>query len=223
MDMFDKIREAVREELSCSAHDLDHTKRVYNLCLKLAEDQNVDLEVVRAAALLHDIGRVREDSDNTGKTDHALVSTEMAGPILKEAGFPEDKIPHVRDCITSHRFRSDKMPRTPEAEILFDADKLDIMGAIGIARAFVWVGRNNARIYRKPDSIEQYAKENLSGSLNGRVQDKTKHSPQIEFETKWKGVEERLHTEKARKICRERFAFVEGFMQRLEKEVKGEI
>jgi uncharacterized protein len=218
-----KIRGVVEKELECSAHSMDHVMRVFNLCLRLAEGEDVDIDVLKAAALLHDIGRVREDQDQTGGTDHALVGSEMAGPILREAGFPGEKIRRVQECILSHRFRTGREPFSLEARILFDADKLDTLGAVGIARSYMWVGRNNARMYYKPRSLEDYIRGNLSGNANGRIQDKTKHSPQIEFETKWKRVREKLHTEKARKIFDERFAFLEEFLDRLEREIRGEL
>ena len=69
----EKIKEIIKKELSCSAHNLDHVMRVYNLCLLLAEhEENVDLHVLIPAALLHDIARVKESNDNTGETDHRL-------------------------------------------------------------------------------------------------------------------------------------------------------
>ena len=163
-----KIKEIVEKELSCSAHNMDHVIRVYNRCLVIAENEDVDLEVVRVAALLHDIARIKEDDDSTGETNHAVLGAEMSESILRELGFPEEKIKHIQDCILSHRYRTGDKPKTKEAEILFDADKLDVLGAVGIARAFVWVGRNNAHIYRKVD-INEYIEENLEGGISGRI------------------------------------------------------
>lgn len=221
-ERFQKIKEYVEKELSCSAHNMDHVIRVYNLSMHLAKDEDIDMDVIQAAALLHDIARVKEDNDSTGNTDHAILSSEMAAPILKELGFSEEKIKHIQDCIISHRYRTGNMPKTKEAEILFDADKLDTTRAIGVARAYVWVGRNNANIYTNVD-IEEYAKENLCGKLNGRIQDKTKHSPYIEFETKVKFLMKKLHTEKAKEICKERVEFFKSFLDRLETEVNGKL
>lgn len=221
-EKFQKIKEAVEKELSCSAHSMDHVMRVYNLALTLAKDENIDLEVLKAAALLHDIARIKEDNDNTGKTDHALLGSEMAVPILKENGFSEGEIKHIADCIISHRSKTDKKPETKEAMILFDADKLDVLGAIGVARSFSWVGRNGSKIYKKTD-IDEYIKDNLCGKSNGRIQDKTKHSPQIEYETKTKFVVDKLYTDKAKKVGRERLYYYKSFLDRLEEEVKGKI
>lgn len=219
-DRFQKIKELVEKELSCSAHSMDHIMRVYNLSLSIAKDMDVDLDVLQAAALLHDIGRVKEDTDPSGQTDHALVSAEMASPILKSLGFQEDKIKQVQDCIVSHRYRTGNKPKTKEAEILFDSDKLDTVGAIGIARCFSWVGKHNANIYTNVD-LEEYAKDNLGGKLNGRIQDKTKHSPHIEYETKLKFLSDKLYTDKAKEIAKERIEFFKSFLDKLEKDVQG--
>ena len=217
---FKKIKEIVEKELSCSAHQMDHVMRVYNLCLGLSENEDIDLDVLKAAALLHDITRIKEDNDSSGNTDHAILGAEIAGPILQELGFSEEKIKHIQDCIVSHRYRTVNKPKTKEAQILFDADKLDTVGAIGVARGFVWAGRNNAKIYTNID-INEYIKDNLGGQINGRIQDKTKHSQQIEFETKLKFLEDKLHTKKAKEICRERIEFYKSFLDRLEKEING--
>ncbi len=146
----EKIKEIVKKELCfCPAHDFEHVIRVYNQALHLAENEDVDLDVIKAAALLHDIGGKKETDDPTGKTDHALESAEMAESILTNLGYSEDKIEHIKDCIISHRYRTKKKPETKEAKIVFDADKLETVGAIGVARAFAWVGKNNAHIYKK--------------------------------------------------------------------------
>jgi uncharacterized protein len=87
----------------------------------------------------------------------------------------------------------------------------------------VWVGRNNASIYKKVENLEKYAKENLSGRITGRIQDKSKHSPQIEFETKLKHITKKLNTKKAKLIAKERLDFYKKFLDRLEKEIQGEL
>ena len=196
--------------------------RVYNLALYLAENEDVDLDVIKAAALLHDIGGKKEVDDPTGKTDHAIESAKMAEPILNNLGYSKDKIKHIQNCIISHRYRTENKPQTKEAKTVFDADKLETVGAIGIARAFVWVGRNNANIYKKADIIE-YAKENLGGKINGRIQDKTKHSPQINWETKDKHILNYLYTEKAKQVAKDRMIFSENFFKRLENEINGKM
>lgn len=225
-DILRKIKEIVEREENCtdSGHNIEHTLRVYNTCFELAEgNPEVDFEVLKFAALLHDIGGQKEIQDKSGKTDHALVGAEMAQSILEQIGLPEEKIKHVKDCITSHRFKTDNQPKTIEAKILFDADKLDAIGAIGIARAFTWIGNNRAKIYYKPENLDNYINENLDGKINGRIQDKSKHSPQIEFETKTKFIVDRLYTKKAREIGTERLEYFKSFLDRLENEIRTEV
>ncbi|NTU67063.1 MAG: HD domain-containing protein [Candidatus Moranbacteria bacterium] len=219
----EKIKAYVTKEMVCPGHNIDHVMRVYNICLHLAQGEKIDREVLQTATLLHDIGGARELEDKSGKTDHAVESSKMAEPILRELGFSEDKIDHIKDCIISHRYKNNHEPKTLEAKLLFDADKLDALGAIGVARSFVWVGKNNANIYKKVENLEKYAKENLSGKIGGRIQDKSKHSPQIEFETKLKYLADKMHTAKAKKIAKERLKLYKDFLKRLEKEVQGKL
>ncbi len=218
-----RIEEIVKKELSCSAHKIDHTKRVYNLSLFLAKKEKADLEVLEASALLHDIARVKEDNDNSGKTDHAVLGAKMARSILIRLGFSKEKIKDIQECILSHRYRSNNKPKTIEAKILFDADKLDTVGAIGIARNFIWIGRNKANLYTPKSYLKGYVKDNLGGDINGRIRDKRKHSPQVEFETKTKFLEDKLYTKEAKRICKKRMKFYKEFLDRLEREIEGKI
>jgi len=219
----EKVKKFAEKHLandSDSAHNMEHVMRVYNLAIKLSENEKVDLDVIKIAVLLHDIGGAKERKDSSGKTDHAIESANLAKPFLEKLGLSKNIIEHILNCIVSHRYRSEQKPKTLEAKIVFDADKLETVGAIGIARAFVWVGKNNAHIYKKTN-IEEYAKENLCGKINGRIQDKTKHSPQINWETKDRHVVDYLYTQKAKQIARKRIDFSRKFFLKLEKEIQG--
>lgn len=220
IDKIKKFAEKYLVDDKDSAHNLEHVMRVYNLAIKLAENEKVDLEVIKMAVLLHDIGSAKERKDPSGKIDHADESAKLAKPFLEKLGLSKEKIKHILNCIISHRYRSETKPETLEAKIVFDADKLETVGAIGIARSFVWVGKNNAHIYRKTD-IDEYAKENLCGKINGRIQDKTKHSPQINWETKDRYIVDYLYTRKAKQIAKERIIFSKRFFSKLEKEIQG--
>jgi len=222
-DKIQKIKEAVEKELSCSAHSLDHVTRVYNFALNLAEGENVDMEVLKAAILLHDIARVKEDTDPSGNTNHALLGAQLAEPILKELGFTEEKVKHIQDCVRTHRYREGDEPQTLEAKILFDADKIDLTGCIGIARAFAISGQYGQKIYSDV-FLEDYIKENLAGGkANGKIKDVSKHAPNLEFETKFKFIPNKLYTKKAKEIGKQRVEFMEQFFERLKKELKGEV
>lgn len=228
IEKFQKIKEIVEAELNQekdSAHDIDHIMRVYNLALTIAKtEKNVDMDVLQAGVLLHDIGGAKESKDQSGQTDHAVIGAEMAKPILEKFGMSSDKIKHVQECILSHRYRTNNKPKTIEAKIVHDADKLETAGAIGIARAFSWIGKHRAKIYKKVDNIEEYAKENLTeGKINGRIIDKSKHSVYINYETKDKFLLDGLYTESSKKIGQERLAYYKEFLDRLDKEVNGEL
>lgn len=128
--------------LSCmtdSAHDKEHIYRVLNNALAIAkEENNVDYDVLIGACLLHDIGR-KEQFDNP-QLCHAMVGGEKAYRFLIDHGFERNYAEQVKQCITTHRYRKNNLPQSIEAKILFDADKLDVSGAIGIARTLLYKG-----------------------------------------------------------------------------------
>lgn len=180
---YKKILEFVQKELSCSAHNLDHVFRVYNLCLLLAKYENsVDLEVLIPSALLHDIARVKESRNETGEIDHAVLGSEMAEDILRVLEYEEEKIRKIKHCIIAHRFRTGNEPKTIEAKILFDSDKLDVIGATGIARTFMLAGQFGQRLTVN-EPLNDYL--NANTVENGRLKDVSKHTPFIEYEVKF--------------------------------------
>ena len=120
------------------SHGFDHTERVFRLATIIAEKEGADLEIVQTAALLHDIARKKEAG---GEVEcHAAQGAKDAEKILQETGFDKSKIPLVVDCIAVHRFRKGIVPKTIEGKVLQDADRLDVLGAIGVARVFSFGG-----------------------------------------------------------------------------------
>nr|WP_084115083.1 HD domain-containing protein [Clostridium acidisoli] len=214
-----KIIEIVKNKLTCSAHNLDHVFRVYNLCLLISKyEKDVDLEILTPAALLHDIARVEESEDNTGEIDHAVLGSEIAGEILRKLEYEEEKIEKIKHCIIAHRFRTGHQPNTIEAKILFDADKLDVIGASGIARTFMLAGQFGQRLTVN-ESLNDYLDNNTV--QNGRLKDVSKHTPFIEYEVKFKKIPDKLYTEKAREIGKKRIEFMKEYFDRLTLEIKG--
>ena len=135
MSYIERIDSFVKKEMTRSdagAHAYDHVKRVFSLAMRIGTILEANLRVLGAAALLHDVGRAREDE--TG-VSHSIVSGEMSAEILEEVGFTQDEIQSVRDVIRTHRFSEGLTPTSLEGEILSDADKLDALGAIGVFRA----------------------------------------------------------------------------------------
>lgn len=208
-----KIKLEVEKELSCSAHDLEHTERVYKLAIRISEGMNVNYNVLIPAIYLHDIGRAKVDRNENKDIDHAIMGSMMAKEILKELDYEEDVIKEICHCIESHRFRTKTVAKTLEAQILFDADKLDGLGATGIARSYIMVGQYGTSIFSEVD------KNSLNHHL---IERKNKHAPNIEFEIKYKKLSEQLFTDKAKKIADKRIKIMSDFFRLLEEEITGE-
>jgi len=185
-------------------------ERVYKLALRLARELNepVDLDVLRAAALLHDVARAMEDEGIV--EDHAKAGAQIAREVLERLGFPREKIEEVAYCIEVHRFRSGVKPRTLEAQILQDADRLDMLGAIGIARAFMRGGWANVPIY-DPAIPPKERYDGRSATVVNHLYEKILR------------IKDTLNTEPARRIAEGRHRFVEEFIERLLKEWEGEL
>ena len=129
-----------------SAHDKDHVYRVLMGALAIArEEAPVDMDVLIAACLLHDVGR--PDQIANPALCHAQVGAERAYAFLRGLGWAEEKAEHVRQCILSHRFRKSAPPRSLEARILYDADKLDVTGAVGVGRTLQYNGTLGEPLY----------------------------------------------------------------------------
>lgn len=128
--------------LSCmedSAHDKEHIYRVLYHSLEIAKtENNIDYDVLIASCLLHDIGR--NEQFNNPKLCHAQIGSEKAYRFLTKQGFDANFAEQVKHCILTHRYRKSQLPQTIEAKILFDADKLDATGAMGIARTLIYKG-----------------------------------------------------------------------------------
>lgn len=217
----EKIIEYVRGKLSCSAHNLDHVFRVYKLCLLISEsEKDVDLEILIPAALLHDIARVEESKDQSGKIDHAVLGSEMAEGILLDLAYDREQIEQIKHCIRTHRFRTGNEPKTIEAKILFDSDKLEIIGATGIARTFMLAGQFGQSL-AKGEEIREYLEAN--SVENGRLKDVSQHSPLIEYEVKFKKIPDKLYTKRARELGVERLSYMKDYFSRLDGEIDGRL
>jgi len=200
------IEEAYRHYQGAEAvHDWGHVLRVLALAERMAEAEGADLEIVRTATLLHDIAR---HSQEDSKTDHAQAGAEMARRLL--AGHPQEKVEAVAHAVAAHRFRSGPAPQTLEAKIVHDADKLDAIGAVGVARAFAFGGLNGQRLWAEvpPGYVESDAT-------------RQEHTPIHEYEIKLAKIRGRLLTGSGRRLAEERHAFMVAFFERLEMEVRG--
>ena len=206
---YPKVEEYMQSCMTDSAHDMEHVYRVLYYALDIAkyEDVPINVELLSTACLLHDIGRAEQYADS--KIDHAICGAEKAHIWLLKNGYTEEFACAVKECIVTHRFRSNNPPKSIEAKILFDADKLDVCGAIGIARA----------LYSKAIVGEPF----YSISENGEILDGTNDTqPSFfhEFKFKLEKLYERFYTVRAKQLASERKTAAETFYSSMLSEVK---
>jgi len=193
-----------------AVHDFDHVLRVLALAERIGQAEGADLRIVRAAALLHDVGREGAEAE---ELDHAAFAARRAREIL--AGQPPAQVEAVAHAIAAHRFRAGPQPATLEAQVLFDADKLDAIGAVGVARAFAYGGARGQRLWAPVESVD-VARWQSEGD------DPETHTPVHEFIVKLSRLKDRLFTPAGRAIAEERHAYMVVFFERLDAEVGGE-
>lgn len=215
--------------LSCmgdSAHDKEHVYRVLYTALEIAEENNakldekevalpgeqVDMDILITACLLHDIGRKEQFADSS--LCHARVGAQKAYAFLIENGFAADFAEQVRDCVETHRYRQNNPPKSMEAKILFDADKLDVTGAIGIARTLVYKGRVEEALY----SLDE------KGQVSDGRGDKIPSFFQ-EYKYKLENIYDHFYTIKGAELAEERqkaaVAFYESMLNEVRRSYQG--
>ena len=213
--------DSANDSINDSAHDFDHVLRVTHLAVHIATAENADVEVVRLAALLHDVPAPLQPAllpaghlqDVSGRAGHHLSAAAYAGELLRDRGLDPGRVANVVHCIAAHRFRDQTItPVTPEAKCLYDADKLDSIGAIGVARAFAFAGAHSNRLWREP--------------WPGAPGDDAKpigadYTPVHEFVYKLSRIAGTLYTPTAQAIAAERHRFMCTFFDRLDAEMLG--
>lgn len=192
-------------------HGFDHVLRVYRTAERLAQLEGADLEIVRAAALLHDVEGAAPEGGS--RANHHEASAGFAADVLRAEGWSEERIQAVQHCIRAHRYRgTNEPPATLEAKVLFDADKLDVLGAIGAARTVAYAVQAGQPIYAEPS--EQFVE-------NGQKEPGEPHSAYHEYLFKLRRVNERLFTPSARAIGAARHAALTAFFEQLRAEMDG--
>ena len=131
------------------AHDLAHLQRVWHNVRTLHEAEGGDLEVLLAAVLLHDCVAVEKNSPL--RSQASRLAAEKASSVLAELNWPSDKIASVGHAIEAHSFSANITPLTLEAKIVQDADRLDSLGMLGVARTFYIAGRMGSALYDPQD------------------------------------------------------------------------
>jgi uncharacterized protein len=170
--------------------------------------ENADMSVLGAAAYLHDIGRALQDASN-GAICHAEKGAQMAEPMVAALPLSKKQKQNIIHCVRSHRFRSQHKPATTEAKVLFDADKLDAIGAVGVARAFLFAGEVGARLHN-PDLDAESTRPYSIDDTGYR-----------EFKVKLSKIKARMLTAEGRKWASERHAFMDDFFNRFLAEYEG--
>ncbi len=210
----DILREAERYARNATAslkpsHGWDHIQRVVRLAVKIATVERADIFIVHTAAILHDIARPQESASH-GAICHAETGSRMAYEFLLGAGLDEARARHIAECVLSHRFRNDHTPRTIEAMALYDADKLDSIGAIGIGRAFLFAGEVGARLHNPDADID---------ATSAYTEEDTAYR---EFIVKLRRVKDSMITAEGRRIAAARHEFMVRFFERLQSEALGQ-
>jgi uncharacterized protein len=191
-------------------HGFDHILRVYHLAEQIARAEGADLELVLTAVLLHD-AHGGLPSAAGGRATHHHDSAAFARQVLEAEGWPEGRITAVQHAIRSHRFRDNsEPPGTLEAKILFDADKLDAIGAIGAARAITYAAKHGQPAYAEPS--ERFC-------ATGELEPGEPYSAYHEYIFKLRHLRDRLHTPTAQVLAEDRHTFMAGFFERLRLEV----
>lgn len=194
-----------------AAHDFDHVERVTRLALRIAQTEGADAVVVRLAALLHDVPV--HDSGRADRQQHHLAAAAFAEELLRKRGLPEEQARNVGHCIQAHRFRDQSVqPQTLEARCLYDADKLDSIGAIGVCRAFAFAGAHGGRLWvAAPDEITAESAPPTGAD----------YTPVHEFVYKLRRILTTLYTPTAQALGVRRHAFMTDFFAQLEDEMSS--
>lgn len=191
------------------SHDWEHTLRVFRLCRRIGNIEGADMDVLLIAACLHDIGRCYQDA-SSGRICHAEKGAELAEPLIQPLPLSQKRKQNILHCIRSHRFRGNGTPGTIEARVLFDADKLDAIGAVGVGRAFLFAGEVGARLHNSRENIDNtqpYSKEDTGYR---------------EYRVKLSKIKDRILTDEGKRLATDRDAYMVSFFDRFLSEYAGE-
>jgi uncharacterized protein len=194
------------DELDDPAHGWEHVRRVYDLALRIGQEESADLLLIGLAALLHDTGRLVHRKG----THHAVLSVEMARDVLKTYLLAPEQIEAIVHAIEAHSFSRGIEPRTLEACVLRDADRLDGLGAIGILRWAI-----SGTIKRKPQT-KSYHPEDPFGEWH-ELDDRLYMLDH--FSTKLLKLEQGMYTTTGRAMAQQRTAYMRTYLQELRAEL----
>jgi len=208
--MYDTIENYMYECMKDAAHDPEHIFRVLYLSLNIASKrkEKISFDVLIASCLLHDIGR--EEQFKNEKICHAEIGGIMAKDFLLKNNWSEQDSNHVKNCISTHRFRGNNVPETLEAKILFDSDKLDVTGCLGIARTLMYKGIVGNNLYElKNDKICLGEDKNDDDTFFK------------EYNFKLKNLYDKFYTEEASEMAKKEKERAQLFYNSLADQIKG--
>ena len=210
------------------AHGRSHIERVLRSAVEIGRQEGADLEVIELAAILHDIFVKHEYKIQHAEAHsraegfrHEIEAAKESRRILGKLGISGSTIEAVAHCIEAHRKRSSSEPQTIEAKCLFDADKLDCIGAIGVIRSAFVSFEHGQEFYKEETDIEAYERKNVRS--DGTIIDFRLHSSNLEYELSLKEVAKRMHTKTGRRLSEGRAAFMDAFYERFAEELKGRL
>lgn len=215
-DLMQKLAQEAKSyfEGASGCHDWTHVERVRALALHIGLKVGADLAVLEAAALLHDTGR-KEEMDKQGKICHAQRSSGIAREILSKYDLRCQVVTNIIHCIESHRFRKNHQPKTLEARVLFDADKLDSIGAVGIGRAFLFAGSAGSQnLYTGNEKRLAQSKKDYSFTKED--------STFLEYEVKLKYIKDMMLTSAGKRLAEQRSKFMHQYFNQFWQEVEGQ-
>jgi uncharacterized protein len=196
-----------------AVHGFDHIERVYGLCKQIGEKEGADLEILLSAALLHD--SKGSNPQKGERNNHHIKSAEFAMEVLSAEGWPDERIQAVQHCIRAHRFRSGmEKPESIEAKVLYDSDKLDVIGAVGVVRALGYAFQVRQPAFSEPSQSFMKKRVKLEGE---------NHSAYHEYLYKLHKISTLLFTDTARQIAKHRQQFLNIYFEELAAEMRGEL
>lgn len=207
--MLAKIKKEVEKMLEGRdpAHDFEHIMRVYRNAGLIGRKEGADMEVLLAAALMHDLVVYPKGSAKRSKS--ADDSADLAEEILRRHGYPQDKIEKISYCIRTHSYSKKLVPSTLEGRVLQDADRLDALGAVGIARTFS-VGGSECRMF--------YNRRDPFCEEKGRECDDRLYTLD-HFQAKLLKLKNSMNTKTGKKMAQKRTRFMKEFVRQMRKEV----
>ena len=206
MKVLDLLKEEVKKRTkNDSAHDFEHTMRVYKNAQKICKKEKANEKLVLSAALLHDIVSYPK-SDKRSKMS-SIESAKKSEKILEKFNFPKEEIVIILDAIREHSFSQNKIPKTIEGKILQDADRLDAIGAIGIARVFATGGSLKRPFY---DINDPFCKKRLPDDKTWTVD---------HFFQKLFKLESLMNTKSGKAEAKKRTRVLKEFLNQLKQEI----